>query len=205
MILRGKCKGSNQNWTRVAQVYPRGVCQQLAMAQLRFSCPGVACAGGSTARIGEASNPGPASRTRLPRAGDLSDVALLEPATLALQDSAWRHFEQWLMQELCQEDIDSLRACPQLLALLLAECGYVAYRSGLPLHVFRQLLARCQREIFGLRSCLSVAWDVVSRWEFLFLNLCCTLCLGWRLGWAGIDSGWSLCSLFMLLPGQASS
>ena len=143
VILRGKCKGSNQNWTRVAQVYPRGVCQQLAMAQLRFGSPSIGCAGGSTSRIGEAANPGPSSRVhRLPRTGDLTDVALLEPATVVFQDSAWRHFEEWLRESLLEADIEALKRCPQLLALLLAEYGYAAYRTGLPLHLYRQLVAR---------------------------------------------------------------
>ena len=55
--------------------------------------------------------------------------------------------------------------CPQLFVVLLAEYGHVAYKEGRPLHLFRQLLAFCQREYFGLKPYMATAWDVVTRWE----------------------------------------
>ena len=149
----------------LAQVYPRGVCQQLALTQIRFGNASVLCAGGTTSRFGEAAVPGPPFKKVIPQTDSLIDYNLVEPATAKLQDTAWREFERWLLTELDSSAVVLLLDCPQLFVVLLAEYGHVAYKEGRPLHLYRQLLAFCQREYFGLKAYIGSAWDVVTHWE----------------------------------------
>ena len=202
--------------TRIGRGPPKlilGVCQHLAMAQLRFCNPSTACAGGTTSRFGEASSEKPLSPAlaQEPENRGLETWLLLEPATVALQDSAWRHFESWLLQALSPGDVESLRSCPQL-ALLLVEFGYSAYKTGLPLYLYRQLLAKCKASssAYGAASQWLGMWLIAGRslnllsTEYLCLNLCCMPCWDWLSDWVGISSDRLLCWLSMLLRVLAS-
>ena len=66
-------------------------------------------------RIGEAQNPGPASK-RKPRTGSLFDVELVEPATAKLRLSVWEVFKTWLREKLQPGAVVKLFSCPPLLA-----------------------------------------------------------------------------------------
>ena len=71
--------------------------------------------------LGEAAVPGPRLKKRAPRNDNLLDYNLVEPATVKLQDSAWREFERWLAAELDAGAIGIVLECPQLFVVLLAE------------------------------------------------------------------------------------
>lgn len=115
-LLRGRSSKHRTSWTRVAQPYPRGVCQNLARSlhraafqdaneaqpKLSLRPDPAACAKCTNARIGEAANPGP-RRAHRPRLGALYSVPLVEPKTKALQTKVWQGFESWLLTLLSPE------------------------------------------------------------------------------------------------------
>lgn len=85
--LRGKCPRTGMNFTKLAEPYPRGVCEALATAMLidsrRRALDINRCARHVGQVIGEAQHPGPAFR-RGQRDQNLGDVSLLEPVTIRL-------------------------------------------------------------------------------------------------------------------------
>ena len=170
LVLRGRSKQHKQNWTKVAESYPPGVCSELAGAILR-ACwkpgPSVSnCVFGENKRIGEAENPGPRSQ-RAPRTGSLFDVELVERPTLMLRESLWEAFRKWLSEHLSERAIVGIFACPPLLSLVLRSYVDELYKTGFPLHNCRQLLAHAQRLVPMVKPHLHVAWDFISRWEEL--------------------------------------
>lgn len=102
--LRGRCRERGVNFTQLAEPYPRPLCYALAasigidcgfLGGLRRKLDIASCARGSHARIGEAKNPGP-RKGRGPREGDLTEVELLEPATIAMRARIWQSFVSWV-------------------------------------------------------------------------------------------------------------
>ena len=101
MVLQGRCKAAKMNWTRVAQVHPKGVCTRLAASIARKIYASTACARSEARKIGEAPHPGPVA-ARQPRTQDLAAVSLFEPATDTLRSSA---FENWVTAPIRRPEI----------------------------------------------------------------------------------------------------
>lgn len=103
VALRGRCKEKGLSFTKLAEPYPRGVCECLAWATLvdcgllpeRRKVDVSSCARSFSRRIGEAANPGPASYAASRPNIWLGDVELLEPATILLRSKIWRQFSCW--------------------------------------------------------------------------------------------------------------
>ena len=119
--LRGRCKSAGMNFTKLAESYPRSLCDFLACA-VASDCkwqtkhqrvsPAV-MAKALHCRIGEAKNPGPRIR-REPRAGSLLDVQLLEPQTILLRSKIWKLFTDWLDRNVGGGSLDNLLQVPSL-------------------------------------------------------------------------------------------
>ncbi len=171
--LRGKCKERGVNYTQLAEPYPRPLCQAIAAAigvdcgflgGLRKKLDIASCARGTHARIGEASNPGPRN-ARGPRTGDLTDVELLEPATIAMRARVWTSFVNWVEENVGGGVFPWVLSQPATLVDLLISFGHSAYKEGLSLSYYRQLLAHVQRENLAVRPFMSLAWQLVTKWE----------------------------------------
>ena len=174
-VLRGRSKAHQDNWTHVAQVYPRGLCRRLAvelgksfgLQPLRARLNTSACARADHSRIGEASHPGPARRA--PRnersAADLLAVPMLEPVTVKLQQRVWDNFEQWLFLHLSEDSVGQVFLCPSLAAHVLRSYGLHLYSAGFPMYELRHLLVVVQHRFPAVKPSLSPAWDILGRWE----------------------------------------
>ena len=173
--LRGRCKDRKINFTKLAEPYPRGVNDMIAgallidtgLAKARRKLNIAECARCSTLRIGEADNPGPRvqrDRSRLP---NLSEVILLEPATISLRAKIWQQFAGWASEEFGEDFLEPSLTTPVVLVQLFVAFGYKCFDEGVSLHLFRQLLAHAQREFVGLRPFMGPAWETVTRWESL--------------------------------------
>ena len=137
-LLRGRSAMHKKSWTAVAQPYPLGVCEELAVNLLaglqngvekpRAGRPSDAAFAGK-GRIGEASNPGP-RRAAGSRSGYLDDVALVEPKTLAIQTRVWNDFADWLNSQLSAAAVESVMKHFGLLAQVLKEYGCHLYGEG---------------------------------------------------------------------------
>ena len=170
--LRGRCKAAGMNYTKLAESYPRSLCDFLACAvaadckwktkHQRVSPATMARA--LHCRIGEAKNPGPRIN-RGPRQDSLLDVQMLEPQTIRLRAQIWTHFSSWADRELGENAVTSLQRSPAIFVKCLEAYGLAQYQSGGPLHYYRQLLAHVQRENVSLKPFMSSAWSLVSRWE----------------------------------------
>ena len=175
VVLRGRCKQRKMNMTKLAEPYPRGLCNLLAAAiardagflgERRRLDVGL-CAKQTNCRIGEASNPGP-RRPPAPRPSvHLGDVELLEPATIAIRARVMQRFLDWFESECPEADFQVWLRVPSLAVSLLVAFGYHAFESGCPLFYYRQLLAHMQREHPQLRLVMFSAWDTVRKWEML--------------------------------------
>ena len=168
LILRGRSKAHGQSWTKVAESYPRKVCEILARA-IEVGCPRPncsisACVKDDSGRIGEADTPGPARR-RTPRAGTLFDIDIIEAPTAKLRIQVWDVFVSWFRERLRPGTVVKLFGCPPLIALILRDYADELYRTGFPLGHYRQLLAHAQRLVPLVKPHLSVAWEMVTRWE----------------------------------------
>ena len=170
--LRGKCKESGMNYTKLAESYPRSLCEIIAAAFARDLNLGAKtrkisvsdCVFSKGKRIGEALHPGP-RRPRQPREGTLDDFELLEPQTIALRGRIWADFKIWLDQEVGENALDSSLSSPLLFIKILEAYGKVKFSAGMPLHYYRQLLAHCQREFPLMKPFMTPAWLLVSKWE----------------------------------------
>ena len=184
-VLRGRSSAHRDNWTHVAQVYPRPLCARIASAMLRAVINGgvdgqldsAGCARTGTLRVGEAQNPGP---RRARDIAALDEAKLITPATALLQDRAWEQFRGWLIANLSAEAFSQVFTCPALTVQLLRAFGRVMFERGESLHMFRQLLASAQKKFALIRPLMTPAWTLVSQWEeteplvhWRFLNLCC--------------------------------
>ncbi len=155
--LRGRCKAAGMNYTKLAESYPRSLCDFLACA-VALDCKWQtkhqrvspsAMARALHCRIGEAQNPGPRIQ-REPRRGSLLDVQVLEPQTVQLRSKIWKHFSDWLDNRVGQGSLSNLLEVPLLFVKCLEGFGLEQYQTGAPLHYFRQLLAHVQKEFVYL-------------------------------------------------------
>eukprot|EP00435_Cladocopium_sp_Y103_P065292 s216_g27.t1 len=175
VVLRGRCKHMKMNMTKLVEPYPRGLCNLLAAAVARDAgflgerrkLDVNLCAKQTSQRIGEAGNPGP-RRPPGPRpAVRLSEIELLEPATVAIRARVMQRFLDWLETECPGVDFQVWLRVPALAVSLLVAFGSHAFESGCPLYYYRQLLAHVQRENPQLRLFMFSAWETVSKWETL--------------------------------------
>ena len=125
------------------------------------------CARCGHSRIGEAANPGPRARRNalVPRAGNLDDIEMLQPATVAMRKKFWTAFTEWLDEKLGEGALDSCLTSPALMVRALESYGNKEFSAGTPLHYYRQLLAHVQRTYPMVRSFMPSAWALVSKWE----------------------------------------
>ena len=173
--LRGRCRERGVNYTQLAEPYRRALCHAIATAigidcrflgGLRKKLDISSCARGGHARIGEAANPGP-RLGRGPRGGDLTEVELLEPATIAMRARIWTSFVTWIDEHVGGGVFPWVLGQPSTLVDLLISFGHSAYREGLSLSYYRQLLAHVQRENLAVRPFMSLAWQLVTKWELM--------------------------------------
>ena len=172
--LRGKCPKTGVNYTKLAEPYPNGVANIIAVAMLvdtgllpqRRKLDVNLCAKHCGEIIGEASHPGPARRNH-EREGDLFDVSLLEPATISLRARVWEQFHSWALLAIDERSFQWLTKQPRLFVAMLVNYGHEAFRSGTPLHYYRQLLAHVQREYPEVKIQLAPGWETVSKWELM--------------------------------------
>lgn len=171
-LLRGRCKEAGMNWTKVAESYPRQLCEVLACAMAR-DCGLVgnkrpvnvaAIAKITNSRIGEAANPGPRGGFRI-REKSLDEFQLLEPQTIELRSKLWMRFRQWVEEQFGCGSLEGFLAVPIFVAQVVRAYGYAQYNSGAPLHYYRQLLAHLQKELPLTKPFLSSSWSLVSQWE----------------------------------------
>ena len=218
-VLRGWNKELGQNWTRVAEPYPRRLCnfvarQVLKSLEQRYKADRLdvaACAQTGQLRVGEAANPGPRRRRERPPVV-LAGVALVEPATEALQLRFWRAFEGWVCAAAGEDAVVQASKVPQLLVELLTGFAQELYDAGTPLHYYRQLVAYVQRRFSGVRPFIRRAWDMISKWELLepiqhrpplpepLLQAMCALAISW--GWRRWAAVTTLAFYSLCRPGE---
>lgn len=212
VLLRGRCKLAKQNFTKLAESYPRKLCDYLACAMAadcgwqpkRQRVSSAAMAKCGSLRIGEATNPGP-RRPRAARTGTLDDFQLIEPQTAHMRSRLWSDFTRWVNSEFGPQGLTRLLEVPVALVKTLEAYGHVLFSAGVPLHYYRQLLAHAQREYVLTKPYMGQAWNLVSRWEIaepiqhrtpvpepLIRALAC-LALAW---------GWPTFALFHASPKQ---
>ena len=163
-VLKGYSRVHGQQWTKLAEAYPRALnnflaeylCSQLLPPEQRRRLDISACARCLEARIGEASHPGPSS---------LEEVELVTPATAKLQARVLEGFEGWLFRVFSASAARSLPSCAMALVHLLRLYGDHLYQSGEPMYKFRHLLAYFQKNRFDARPFMPAAWDFLTRWE----------------------------------------
>lgn len=174
VALRGRCKEKGLSFTKLAEPYPRGVCECLAWATLvdcgllpeRRKVDVSSCARSFSRRIGEATNPGPASYAAGRPNIWLGDVELLEPATILLRSKIWRQFSCWFERTFDgAAPVDWLNASPGLFVQSLVAYGHFCFSDGVALHVYRQLLAHVQKLHPQIKVFMTPAWETVSKWE----------------------------------------
>ena len=170
-VLRGRCKARKVNYTKLAESYPTtlaaGVGIDCGLAGQRRKLDINSCARCGLFRIGEASHPGPRGPRKLSasRPRTLDDVQMLEPQTVAMRKRFWSSFVAWLETGLGERALEECLAAPILLVTALESYGHAEYAAGTPLHYYRQLLAHAQREFPLTRPYMSVAWNLVSKWQ----------------------------------------
>ncbi|CAE7806563.1 unnamed protein product, partial [Symbiodinium sp. CCMP2456] len=169
--LRGRLGPGQGDGTKAADSFPKRAAEVLVRSLLhkvatRDGGPAEAAFTG-TLRVGEAKVPGPRQKPRVPRTGSLFDVELIEQATLRVREQIWKVFLAWLRENVTELAVLALFRCPPLLALVMRDYGDVLYQTGFPLGSYRQLLAHAQKIFPLLRPHMSVAWNMVSRWEEL--------------------------------------
>ena len=175
--LRGYSKAHRKPWTLVAQPFPRGLCELLALALCAAAgwtqdrpLDAAACAKlPLCCRIGEASHPGPRRPSRRPPVpGGLSGAPLHSAASSRLGFLAWTSFLKWVRRWISSSDpVSSFVVCPPLLAMALRVYGDHLYQTGGSLQNFRYTVVAAQRLSWGMKGQLGPAWEMVSRWEKL--------------------------------------
>ena len=173
--LRGRSSAHGVCWTKVAQTYPKRLCQDLAGAMgykmnLTEKQPKLAissCARCAHSRIGEAENPGPrVMRQRMQRdVRQLENVRLINRTTQVLQDRVWQSFEMWVLERVSAHAASQLFLCPQLAVDVLVNYGKSLFAAGAPLYEYRHVLVLAQQKHSGLRAFMAPAWQVISQWE----------------------------------------
>ena len=172
LVLRGMSRHHRKPWTAVAEPYPRGLCELIAVAACdacgwrRSKLDVAGCARTGSLKAGEAQNPGP-RRARVGREGCLADVPIQGAATLALGRREWEKFIQWSRGFLSQEPVDVFLRVPLFLVHALRHFGDLQYQVGSSLSYFRHLILEAQRQVPSSRQYMSVAWDYATRWRNL--------------------------------------
>ena len=171
VVLRGRSSYHKKAWTAVAQPYPRGFAEALgealsrqvgwqpAAGKLVLS----ACARCGHKRIGEAKNPGPRRRAPL-RHGDLESRLLQAATTLLYEEQLWEVCLSWCFVFLSDPRL-LFSLCPPFAAMALRAYGNFCYTAGKTLSSFRHIIIAVQKQVLGARPFISMAWEMVSRWE----------------------------------------
>lgn len=178
--LRGRSAEHGVCWTRVAQAYPRRLCDDLASAMAlkmglilrppRFHAGTLAgCAHCSHARIGEAKNPGPRRRAAAHRRNleELDQVQLVTEHTRKLQERVQTAFSKWMLERVDEDTSRQVFLCPALAAAVVENYGKHLYALGAPLYELRHLLVLLQQQYPLLRGQMVGAWGILRRWEEL--------------------------------------
>ena len=172
VVLRGRVPGRPEvSRTAMARPYPRGFAEAVAAAACRSAgwCNNRgklqlgACARCGDGRIGEARNPGPRRGPR-ERQGDLEERPLQTATTLRYEDQLWEAFLGWCLS--CLSDPCRLFSLvPAFCAMALRAYGNWGYSRGKTISSFRHTIIAAQRRVIGVKPYLSMAWEMVSRWE----------------------------------------
>ena len=175
--LRGRSRLHQSSWTRLAQVYPRKLCLEVAKAlgraaglkpsKIENQWHRAKCARCSHLRIGEAKKPGPPKhRPPAPRDIDeLFEAQLHEPTTLIIPDRVLRKFDRWLRLQFSHDTCTQVFLCPLLASQVLRQYGIHCFSTGEPMYELRHLLVVVQKDHPLLKPVLSPAWNVLVRWE----------------------------------------
>lgn len=206
--LRGRSLVHKASWTRVAQVYPKSLCQDLASAmalkaglisskQVRLNTGG--CAKSAEHRIGEAAHPGPRVRHAAEphrEARELVNTKPVEGTTVHLQDKVWLRFVRWLCDHLSPETCNQLFLCATLLlstmgfTFLLQERVYMNFDTYLVL--VKQQKPELKIHLTHGGCCSKLLCWKMRRWA-------ATLMLGF-LGMTRIGEAQTACRCDLLLP-----
>jgi len=96
----------------------------------------------------------------------LADVALLEPATVALRQRVWESFCRWFGRSFPGAVVSEwIALAPPAFIIAVVAYGNASFEAGTPLLYFRQLIAHIQSEYPLLWPYVFRAWQTVSRWE----------------------------------------
>ncbi len=170
--LRGTHPIRKIPWTLVAQPYPRGFSRMLALA-LNIGAGWCAaeklnvgrCCRANTLRIGEATNPGPATRRPEVR-GSLEEVQLVRPETMRMEAKLLNEFLGWCSQKITSCECGALfDVVPSFLGSALRTYADLMYQKGGALSNLRHLLLAVQRWKPACKPYLQEAWNMVARWE----------------------------------------
>lgn len=170
--LRGMCPEKKIPWTQVAEPYPRGLCRMLAAAlctSVGWAKPDklnvAQCARCASARIGEASNPGPRPRRGAQRFS-LEEVQTVSASTLAVQARMLNQFLTWCSTTTGDAEFEAVfHKVPSFLPCCLRSYGDLMFQSGGSLFNLRHLLLAAQRWCPGAKPFMQTAWNMVERWE----------------------------------------
>ena len=174
-VLRGRSSQFGKCWTKVAEPYPRKLCNLLAWAACadvgvlkyrnNINIDMAKCTNG---RIGEANNPGPRKPKHVVRGpDDLVNVELVQPGTEKIGGHQWECFVSWINVRFGEDFLNSLWLCPSLMGHALAQYGLHLYETGASLYKLRHLIAFVQGKSPLLRGQLGVAWEMIAKWEKL--------------------------------------
>ncbi len=174
--LRGRSSFHRDNWTHVAQVYPRRLCLRIASAVAEFSQLqpvgnwnrrlNIADCAKSSPRIGEAAHPGPRRRQMTSRdPAELTGTLLVEPVTFQLQHRVWTAFEKWLDKTFSPDAVLQLFRSPGLVVLILEKYGVELFANGSAMYEYRHLLVVAQQRLPLIKPFMAAAWQVLTRWE----------------------------------------
>ena len=96
----------------------------------------------------------------------LADVALLEPATVALRQRVWESFCRWFGRSFPGAVVSEwIALAPPAFIIAVVAYGNASFEACTPLLYFRQLIAHIQSEYPLLWPYVFRAWQTVSRWE----------------------------------------
>lgn len=172
LVLRGMSKKHKCPLTKLAEPYPRALCNSLAhavCADLGFArpSPSSSCFFDHL-RVGEAKNPGPRQKGLGSKtAEDLDNVQLIRPETVALGKAQWNKFLAWLSDTVGRDAISSLWKAPTLCGHLLAGYCKFWYSQGGALYAYRHLVVYAQRTFPVFKGHLQEAWVMIAKWEEL--------------------------------------
>ena len=170
--LRGMCPAKGIPWTQVAEPYPRGLCRMLAAALAtgvgwcgKSGLNVAGCARTGTLRVGEASHPGPRPG-RLVGAFSLEEVRVVSTATQAIEARELGLFLTWCRSSTGDSEFEAVfQQAPMTLPHCLRCYGDLLFQRGGSLFNLRHLLLAAQKWCPLSKPYMSVAWEIVERWE----------------------------------------